>query len=233
MVLPQVFSGHSGPVTAGAFTPDGKHVVSAGGENDCSLRVWNPKTGECSLTLQGHNFHQEGLTSLGVHQDGSVVISGAQDGSVCVSNIHNSRVVASLQGEEREWCVSGGRGGGGGGGGEGDRLCCGGVGIVLVNHHTHSDMQNATCCVSLLLCTARNCAHNHTAAFAPPPFPTHTGHEDSVEAAGFSRHLPLAATGSIDGKLIIWDCGTFTERGVCQHDDVSVFVVEDCVWVVG
>lgn len=47
------------------------------------------------------------------------------------------------------------------------------------------------------------------------------GHEDSVEAAGFSRHLPLAATGSIDGKLIIWDCGTFTERGVCQHDDVS------------
>jgi WD40 repeat protein len=47
------------------------------------------------------------------------------------------------------------------------------------------------------------------------------GHEESVEAAGFSRHLPLAATGSIDGKLIIWDCGTFTERGVCQHDDVS------------
>jgi len=49
-----------------------------------------------------------------------------------------------------------------------------------------------------------------------------SGHEDSVEAAGFSRHLPLAASGSIDGKLIIWDCGTFTERGVCQHDDVSI-----------
>lgn len=48
-----------------------------------------------------------------------------------------------------------------------------------------------------------------------------SGHEESVEAAGFSRHLPLAATGSIDGKLIIWDCGTFSERGVCMHDDVS------------
>jgi WD40 repeat protein len=48
------------------------------------------------------------------------------------------------------------------------------------------------------------------------------GHEESVEAAGFSSHLPLAATGSIDGKLIIWDCGTFTERGVCQHDEVSL-----------
>jgi ribosome assembly protein SQT1 len=95
----QVFSGHSGPVTAGAFTPDGKHVVSVGGDNDCSLRVWNPKTGECVSTLQGHPYHQEGITCLGVHQDGSVVITGAQDGSVAVSNIHNSRVVASLHGE--------------------------------------------------------------------------------------------------------------------------------------
>jgi ribosome assembly protein SQT1 len=93
----QVFSGHSGPVTAGAFTPDGKSVVSV--SEDCSLRVWNPKTGDCSLTLQGHPFHIEGLTCLGVHQDGQVVITGAQDGSVCVSNIHNSRVVASLHGE--------------------------------------------------------------------------------------------------------------------------------------
>lgn len=96
--LPQVFSGHSGPVTAGAFTPDGKAVVSVGGDNDCSLRVWNPKTGECSFTLQGHPFHTEGLTCLGVHQDGQVVITGAQDGSACVSNIHNKRVMGSLTG---------------------------------------------------------------------------------------------------------------------------------------
>ena len=49
---PQVFSGHSGAVTAGAFTPDGKMVVSVGGEGDGSLRVWNPKTGECTGHLQ-------------------------------------------------------------------------------------------------------------------------------------------------------------------------------------
>lgn len=86
-------------MTAGAFTPDGKLVVSAGGENDCSLRVWNPKTGECTLHLSGHPFHEEGLTCLGVHGDGQVVITGAQDGSVRVTNIQNSRVVGSLQGE--------------------------------------------------------------------------------------------------------------------------------------
>jgi WD40 repeat protein len=97
--LLQVFSGHSGPVTAGAFTPDGKLVVSAGGENDCSLRVWNPKTGECTLTMHGALFHEDGITCLDVHHDGSVVITGGQDGAVRVTNIHNSRMVASLAGE--------------------------------------------------------------------------------------------------------------------------------------
>jgi hypothetical protein len=47
----QVFSGHSGPVVAGAFTPDGKLVVSAGGEDDCSLRVRLPCRRRRSLPL--------------------------------------------------------------------------------------------------------------------------------------------------------------------------------------
>lgn len=55
----QVFSGHAGPVTAGAFTPDGKNVVSVGGEDDCTLRVWSPKTGECVTTLSGFPYHTE------------------------------------------------------------------------------------------------------------------------------------------------------------------------------
>lgn len=54
----QVFSGHSGPVTAGVFTPDGKSIVSVGGEEDSSLRVWSPKTGECTLCIQGPTFHE-------------------------------------------------------------------------------------------------------------------------------------------------------------------------------
>jgi ribosome assembly protein SQT1 len=59
------------------------------------------------------------------------------------------------------------------------------------------------------------------------------GHEDSVEAAGFSKQLPLGATAGIDGKLIIWDCGTFTQRGVCQHDQVRVCGPCTCWLTVG
>jgi angio-associated migratory cell protein len=58
--LSQVFTGHSGAVTCGAFTPDGKQLVTGGGEGDASLRVWNPRTGECTHHIQGHDFHQAG-----------------------------------------------------------------------------------------------------------------------------------------------------------------------------
>jgi hypothetical protein len=67
----------------------------------------------------------------------------------------------------------------------------------------------------LLLHPAAPAAAAAAAAAALP------GHEDSVEAVGFSRHLNLAATAGIDGKLIVWDCGAFSERGVCQHPEVS------------
>jgi ribosome assembly protein SQT1 len=50
----------------------------------------------------------------------------------------------------------------------------------------------------------------------------HAGHEDSVEAVGWSPHLPLAASAGVDGCLRIWDvnnCGL--ERSKCEHPDVS------------
>jgi WD40 repeat protein len=107
----QVFSGHHGPVTAGAFTADGKAVVTAGGDGDASLRVWNPKTGECTLTVSGHPFHEEGVTCLALHGagDSGAALTGAADGSVRITNLHNGRVLASPSG------AAGARGEGGAG----------------------------------------------------------------------------------------------------------------------
>lgn len=56
----QVLTGHHGAVACGSFTPDGKQVVTGGGEGDASLRVWSPKTGECTCIVQGHGFHKAG-----------------------------------------------------------------------------------------------------------------------------------------------------------------------------
>lgn len=46
------------------------------------------------------------------------------------------------------------------------------------------------------------------------------GHEDSVEAVGFAPSLPLAASAGVDGKLLIWDCATLSQRGSCEHPAV-------------
>ena len=35
-------------------------MVTGGGENDATLRVWDPKTGACSGTIQGAHFHRVG-----------------------------------------------------------------------------------------------------------------------------------------------------------------------------
>ena len=51
----QVFSGHSGPVTCGGFSSDGKFVVTA--SVDGTAKVWNPKNGKCR-----HSFGNVRLT---------------------------------------------------------------------------------------------------------------------------------------------------------------------------
>ncbi|GAB4816441.1 hypothetical protein N2152v2_003487 [Parachlorella kessleri] len=140
----QVFSGHRGPVSCGGFTPDGKAVVTGGGEEDASLRVWNPKTGECSLTVQGHPYHEAGVTCLDLHSDSTAAISGSEDGTAKVVNVHTGKVISTLNGHE-----------------EGS----------------------------------------------------------SVEAVAFSRHLPLAVSAGLDGKLIVWDVATASARATCQHPE--------------
>jgi ribosome assembly protein SQT1 len=141
-----VFSGHAGPVTCGGFTADGRAVVTGGGEGDASLRVWDPKSGECRATVAGAHYHGAGLTALALHPDSALALSGAEDGSVKTVALEGGRVLAALQGH---------------------------------------------------------------------------GEEQSVEAAAFLPTLPLAATASLDGKLIIWDVATSTARAVCEHPEVG------------
>ncbi|CAG8668859.1 5597_t:CDS:10 [Ambispora leptoticha] len=137
-----VFAGHSSPVTAGQFTPDGKKIVS--GSDDSTLIVWDPKSATATSRISGEDarFHNEGITSLAVNKDSSLVITGSTDKSAKLLNILNGNILGSFE--------------------------------------------------------------NHT---------------DSVEAVGFSNSLPLAATGSLDNSLNIWDLNTFRLRQTSHHED--------------
>eukprot|EP00581_Thalassiosira_minuscula_P007324 CAMPEP_0183704188 /NCGR_PEP_ID=MMETSP0737-20130205/1606_1 /TAXON_ID=385413 /ORGANISM="Thalassiosira miniscula, Strain CCMP1093" /LENGTH=484 /DNA_ID=CAMNT_0025931011 /DNA_START=27 /DNA_END=1481 /DNA_ORIENTATION=- len=99
----QVFVGHEGGVTAGAFTPDGKWVVSAGRDGTC--RVWAPKTGMSKHVFRlmeqmggGGDEAGPGLTCLAVGggQDGQLAICGGEDGNAYVVHISGKKLVATL-----------------------------------------------------------------------------------------------------------------------------------------
>ncbi len=47
------YRGHTGCVFSVAFSPDGCTLASGG--NDCTVRLWDVKSGECLKTLQGHS----------------------------------------------------------------------------------------------------------------------------------------------------------------------------------
>ena len=55
---------------------------------------------------------------------------------------------------------------------------------------------------------------------APDGTAVHAGHTDSVEAVALSAVLPVSATASIDGKLLIWDNASLSVRGTCEHPEV-------------
>jgi angio-associated migratory cell protein len=92
---------------AGGFTADGKAVVTAGGEGDGSVRVWNPKTGTCDHVISsGHGTHdQRGITCMAFAEDPAVAASGGEDGAVVIHNVVNGRAVAKL--EQHEGSIEG------------------------------------------------------------------------------------------------------------------------------
>ncbi|KAG9396643.1 WD domain, G-beta repeat [Carpediemonas membranifera] len=89
-------TGHSGAVTCGGFTIDGKGVISAG--HDGSIRLWNPITGAATAVLSGPEFHGDTpVTCLTVHPNGQLLLTGDLEGNVVVTNIQSARAMAKLR----------------------------------------------------------------------------------------------------------------------------------------
>lgn len=87
---PVILDGHQGKpgtfralVWAVAFSPDGRWLASAGGDN--TILVWNPTTGKLAATLQGHT---DAVTSLAFSPDGAQLLSGSLDGTARVWEIN-------------------------------------------------------------------------------------------------------------------------------------------------
>ena len=90
------FTGHAGPVSCGGFTPDGRSVVTCGGEGDATLKVWDPRTGACTTSVEGAHFHETGITCMAIHPNGQTALSGSEAGKIKLASLENGKVLGSL-----------------------------------------------------------------------------------------------------------------------------------------
>lgn len=92
------FYGHGGTITAAQFSPKGGKIIT--GSEDGSVKVWSPNNGNCTLTISGENFHQDGITSLKCHQESTIILTGGQDNNAFLSNVQSGKVLTKLSGHE-------------------------------------------------------------------------------------------------------------------------------------
>ena len=96
----QVFAGHTGPVQTGAFTPDGKRIITA--DADGTLIFWDPRspTPVFKLTAADARFDMEGITALAVNPASTLAVVGGTTGSVRVVSLSKGEVVGALGGHK-------------------------------------------------------------------------------------------------------------------------------------
>lgn len=94
--LMQVFSGqHTAASTCGAFTPDGKQLITA--SEDGSLVMWDPRSATAQWTLPPSQ-HEEGLLSMDIRSDGQILLVGSSTGRVLLIQVATGRLLAKWEG---------------------------------------------------------------------------------------------------------------------------------------
>jgi WD40 repeat protein/serine/threonine protein kinase len=87
------FRGHTTSVNSVALSPDGKRIVSGGGDN--TVRVWDVDTGQNTLTLKGHT---DVVDRVALSVDGKRIVSASEDKTVKAWDADTGQNTLTLRG---------------------------------------------------------------------------------------------------------------------------------------
>jgi WD40 repeat protein len=88
-------SGHSGPVTAVAFAPNGRTLVS--GSVDKSIKIWDAVSGQLLKTLTGDT---ETVSAVAFLPNGKRIISGSFDRAVVIWDADTGEAIRTLRSDQ-------------------------------------------------------------------------------------------------------------------------------------
>jgi len=207
---------HEGGVTTVAFSPDGKYVISGGG--DGTARVWEAQTGREIARMS----HEGGVTTVAFSPDGKYVISGGEDGTARVWEAQTGREIARMIHEDNVTAVAFSP--------DGKYVISrSGDGTARVwkaqTGHEVARMSHEGYVVAVAFSPDGKYVISGSGDGTARVWEAQTGHEvarishkDGVAAVALSPDGKYVASGSLDGTARVWEARTGREIARVNHE---------------